>query len=134
MKVLDEARLRAAVTYNAASDHFDHPANSFWDRFGHTTVDRLNLKPGNTVLDVCSGAGASAIPAAQRVGPDGAVIAVDLAENLLELAKAKAQRLGLYNVRFRSRRHAVARLRRCIVRRCRLCLRHFFSCPICRRR
>ena len=102
MKELDEARLRATLAYNAASDHFDHPANFFWDRFGRATVDRLNLKSGDAVLDVCSGAGASAIPAAQRVGPDGAVIAVDLAENLLELAKAKAEHRGLYNVRFRS--------------------------------
>jgi ubiquinone/menaquinone biosynthesis C-methylase UbiE len=33
------------------------------------------------VLDICCGMGASAIPAAERVGPAGKVIAVDLWRN-----------------------------------------------------
>lgn len=101
MNALHDAKIRAAAAYNAAADHFDHPANTFWDRFGRATVDRLGLKPGQSVLDVCSGSGASAIPAAEKVGPDGHVLGVDLAENLLQLADAKARRLGLGNVEFR---------------------------------
>jgi ubiquinone/menaquinone biosynthesis C-methylase UbiE len=97
-----EAKARAATAYNAAADHFDHPANSFWDRFGQETVSRLGLRPGDAVLDVCSGTGASAIPAAERVGPTGTVIGVDLAENLIELAAAKARKLGLDNLGFRT--------------------------------
>ena len=42
-------------TYNAAADHYDHPALSFWDRFGRRTVERLPLAPGMEVLDVCCG-------------------------------------------------------------------------------
>jgi hypothetical protein len=34
MTPLDEAKKKAAATYNAAADYFDHPANSFWERFG----------------------------------------------------------------------------------------------------
>jgi hypothetical protein len=33
-------------TYNAAADHYDHPALSFWDRFGRRTVERLPLALG----------------------------------------------------------------------------------------
>ncbi|MBS1213209.1 MAG: methyltransferase, UbiE/COQ5 family [Proteobacteria bacterium] len=102
MNALHEAKIRAASAYNAAADHFDHPANTFWDRFGRATVDRLDLQTGSVVLDVCSGSGASAIPAAERVGPNGYVIGVDLAENLLQLADGKAKRLGLGNVEFRT--------------------------------
>jgi predicted RNA methylase len=40
---------------------------------------------GAHVLDVCCGTGASALPAAQAVGPEGKVIAVDLAGELLKL-------------------------------------------------
>ena len=47
------------------------------------------------MLDVCCGAGASAIPAARLVGPTGRVVGVDLAERLLALARAKAEREGL---------------------------------------
>ena len=39
------------------------------------------------MLDVCCGSGASAIPAAEMVGPSGSVVGVDLAENLLELSQ-----------------------------------------------
>jgi ubiquinone/menaquinone biosynthesis C-methylase UbiE len=83
----DTAQGRAAFTYNAASDHYDDAANTFWERFGRGTVERLQLAPGMRVLDVCCGAGASAIPAAQIVGTKGFVLGVDLAENLLDLAR-----------------------------------------------
>ena len=97
----EEARAKATATYNAASDHYDGPALSFWDRYGRRTVERLSLQPGAHVLDVCSGSGASALPAAERVAPDGRVLAVDLAEGLLDLARAKAERRGLSNIQFR---------------------------------
>jgi ubiquinone/menaquinone biosynthesis C-methylase UbiE len=97
----EEARARATATYNAASDHYDDPALSFWHRYGRRTVERLSLQPGASVLDVCSGSGASALPAAERVAPNGSVLAVDLAEGLLDLARAKAEQRGLSNIMFR---------------------------------
>jgi ubiquinone/menaquinone biosynthesis C-methylase UbiE len=102
MSTLDEAKQKAATTYNAASDYFDHRANTFWERYGRRTVERLQLAPGSRVLDVCCGSGASAIPAAKIVGPGGSVVGVDLAENLLELARTKARQLGIDNARFQS--------------------------------
>jgi len=98
---MDEASERAAATYNAAADLFDNPVNSFWDRFGRRTVERLQLRAGERVLDACCGSGASAIPAAQQVGPAGRVLGVDVAERLLDLGRAKARRLGLTNLEFR---------------------------------
>jgi ubiquinone/menaquinone biosynthesis C-methylase UbiE len=98
----EDAKRRAAATYNAASDVYDDTANSFWDRFGRRTIERLDLKPGSRVLDVCCGSGASAIPAAEVVGPQGSVLGIDLAENLLALARAKAAQRGLTNVDFRA--------------------------------
>lgn len=96
-----EAQKKAVRTYNAASDTYDHPVNSFWERFGRRTVERLQLPVGAHVLDVCSGSGASAIPAAELVGPTGFVLGIDLAEKLLTLARKKAQDRGLTNVDFR---------------------------------
>ena len=54
------------------------------------------------VLDVCCGAGAATIPAAEAVGASGSVLGVDLAENLLELGRRKAANGGLANVEFRA--------------------------------
>src|SRR6185503_614324 len=102
MSDVDAARAKAASTYNAASDQYDDAANSFWSRFGARTIERLELAAGARVLDACCGSGASAIPAAERVGPQGRVLGIDLAENLLALARAKAADRGLRNVEFRA--------------------------------
>lgn len=96
----DAAKAKAAATYNAAADRFDEPALSFWNLIGRRTIERLRLRPGARVLDVACGAGASALPAAQEVGPAGEVLALDLADRLLELGRAKARRLGLENIDF----------------------------------
>jgi ubiquinone/menaquinone biosynthesis C-methylase UbiE len=101
MPTPDDAKARAATTYNAAADRYDDPANSFWERFGRSTVERLHLAPGSRVLDVCCGSGASALPAAAIVGPEGFVLGIDLAEKLLERARAKAAERGLANTEFR---------------------------------
>ena len=97
-----EAQARAAATYDAAADAYDDPANSFWERFGRGTIERLPLGPGDHVLDVCCGSGASALPAAEKVGLGGSVIGVDLSERLLELARAKAAKRGITNIEFRT--------------------------------
>ena len=102
MSELETAKKKAATTYNAAADFYDHPANTFWERYGRRTVEQLGLSAGHRVLDVCCGSGASAIPAAKIVGPTGSVIGVDLAQNLLELARTKANQHGLENIDFQS--------------------------------
>ena len=79
---------------------FDAEPLGFWARYGRRTVERLRLRHGAHVLDVCCGTGASALPAAQAVGPEGHVIAVDLAGDLLKLGQAKAQTAGLQCVEF----------------------------------
>src|SRR5215469_3679295 len=96
----DPAKLKAQVAYNAASDHFDDEPLAYWARIGSRTVERLKLLAGGQVLDVGCGTGASAIPAATAVGPAGSVVGVDLADQLLDRARAKASRKGLTNVEF----------------------------------
>ena len=100
---LNEAKLRACSTYNAAADFFDAPPLAFWARIGSRTVERMSLRRDARVLDVCCGSGASAIPAAEAVGPQGRVLGVDLADNLLFLARAKASHLGLAHTEFQMR-------------------------------
>jgi ubiquinone/menaquinone biosynthesis C-methylase UbiE len=98
--VSDPAKLKAEATYNAAADHFDDGPLAFWDRYGQRTVERLSLAPGSSVLDVGCGSGASAIPAAIKVGPQGRVTGIDLAEQLLAIARSKSVAQDLHNVDF----------------------------------
>ncbi|HEV7831295.1 MAG TPA: methyltransferase domain-containing protein [Pseudonocardiaceae bacterium] len=96
-----EAAQWAAQAFEAAADHYDDPALGFWRRFGNKTVERLGLRSGQQVLDLCCGSGESALAAAHAVGPLGRVLAVDAAAPMLELAAAKATAAGLRNVEFR---------------------------------
>jgi SAM-dependent methyltransferase len=55
---------------------------------------RAGLQPGETVLDLGSGAGLDALIAAEKVGPEGRVIGVDLNPTMCRRAKANAAATG----------------------------------------
>ena len=58
------------------------------------------LQPGETVIDVGSGAGFDSILAARMVGPSGKVIGVDMTAEMRAKAAANARLVGLDNVEF----------------------------------
>lgn len=59
------------------------------------------LKSGDIVLDLGSGAGFDCFLAAQKVGSSGKVIGVDMTHEMLEKARANALKYGYSNVEFR---------------------------------
>jgi ubiquinone/menaquinone biosynthesis C-methylase UbiE len=99
-KMPENPQARAAFAYNAAADFYDASPLRFWDYFGRRTIELASLPIGSRVLDVCCGAGASALPAAEAVGPTGHVTGVDLAKELLALARTKAIQRRLANIEF----------------------------------
>ena len=58
------------------------------------------VRPGQSVLDLGSGAGLDSLLTARRVGPTGRVVGVDLCEEMVAKARHNAERLGLKNVEF----------------------------------
>ena len=62
------------------------------------------LRPGETVLDLGSGAGFDAFLAAREVGASGRVIGVDMTPEMLERARRNAESGGFDNVEFRAGR------------------------------
>ena len=89
-----------------------------WDRFfvpatarAREHVIRLTrLKPGERVLDIGTGTGASAILAARKVGKNGEVLGIDLSKRMIEKARKTAARLRLANVEFRTMDSTTLRL------------------------
>jgi len=64
-------------------------------------ISRADLKPGETVLDLGSGAGFDAFLAAERVGESGKVIGVDMTPEMVAKARTNAKNLNIPNVEFR---------------------------------
>ena len=67
-------------------------------------VSALELQPGETLLDLGSGAGIDAFVAAGQVGPEGKVIGVDMTPAMIEKARENATKAGVANVDFREGR------------------------------
>jgi arsenite methyltransferase len=59
------------------------------------------MRPGETVIDLGSGAGFDCLLAARQVGPEGRVIGVDMTHEMLRKARDNAARVGAANVEFR---------------------------------
>jgi len=59
------------------------------------------IKPGETVLDLGSGAGFDSFLAARQVGPSGKVIGVDMTPDMISKARENARKGSYDNVQFR---------------------------------
>ena len=64
-------------------------------------ITLASLRPGQTVLDLGSGAGLDCFFAAKKVGDGGKVIGVDMTSEMIERARSSAKRLKISNVEFR---------------------------------
>lgn len=58
------------------------------------------LRPGEVVLDLGSGAGLDALLSARQVGPTGTVYGLDMTDEMLERARANLTAAGVTNVQF----------------------------------
>jgi SAM-dependent methyltransferase len=59
-----------------------------------------DLREGETVLDLGSGAGGDVLISARRVGPTGKAIGLDMTDEMLALARQNAAQAGVENVEF----------------------------------
>lgn len=60
----------------------------------------VELRPGDTVLDLGSGGGADVLLSARRVGPTGKAYGLDMTDDMLALARENQKKAGIENVEF----------------------------------
>lgn len=93
------ARRRRPVPCPAAASFLLE--NGFMERRAGSglLLDRAGVAEGMRVLDVGCGPGRLSLPAAERVGPDGLVVALDIQEAMLKKLRARAAEQGIVNIR-----------------------------------
>src|ERR687892_1684488 len=64
-------------------------------------VDRVDPRPGETILEVAAGTGETGFLAARRVGSKGRLISSDFAPEMVRAAERVASEFGIANVEFR---------------------------------
>jgi SAM-dependent methyltransferase len=67
----------------------------------HWMVDRLAPQPGQTILELAAGRGDVGFLAAELLHPGGTLISSDGAEAMVEVARRRAEQLGIDNVQFK---------------------------------
>lgn len=68
------------------------------DAAAQAVAQLVGAEPGESVLDVCAAPGGKALALADAVGPDGKIVAMDIAEPRLAMLREEAIRLGLVGV------------------------------------
>jgi SAM-dependent methyltransferase len=87
---------KAAVGWNEWSTFMDEHAGPVAEKI----VEMAGVEEGNRVLDVAAGYGEPSLTAAQKVGPDGTVIATDISAEMLEFGRQRAAANGVENIEF----------------------------------
>jgi ubiquinone/menaquinone biosynthesis C-methylase UbiE len=87
--------------YSATAASYEKYGGDTFRAFARWLLDGAGLRPGRYVLDVACGPGIPTLLAAPLVAPGGAVVGVDLAPGMVELAGKKAREAGIANASFR---------------------------------
>jgi len=93
-RLVQEQFDRIAGRYDRADALLSLGLHFSWKR---ATVRRLELRPGERVLDVCGGTGDLALRAARKVGPGGSAVICDLNEPMMAIGRKRA---GAAEVRY----------------------------------
>jgi len=86
---LSEYKQKVARVYNLAAAGYDRPALRFFPIVAERLVELARIRAGENVLDAGTGTGMAAFAAAEKVGPSGRVIGVDIGEEILHQALQK---------------------------------------------
>jgi len=93
-----DPRAEVAAVFNRVAAGYDNPAMRFFPFCADRLIVRLNPARGAKILDVAAGTGVVSMAAMQAVGREGRVMAIDLAERMLDRLQEKIDKFGIPNI------------------------------------
>jgi ubiquinone/menaquinone biosynthesis C-methylase UbiE len=100
----DDFRQKSKAIWEAMAAGWEAKRGDLWDasrHIGEWLVANLDVRPGQTILEVACGTGDTGFAAASLLGPTGRLISTDFAGAMVEAARRRGSELGLTNVEYR---------------------------------
>ncbi len=97
-------REQSRAVWDAMAAGWEAHRNAIWDdsrSVGEWLIERLDPRPGDTVLELAAGVGDTGLAAARLVGNEGCVLITDFAPEMVAAARRRAAELGIANAEFR---------------------------------
>ena len=88
-------KAQAKKNYDKISHFYDCFAGGFESNYRNMALDQLNIKSGETILEIGFGTGHCLIQMAKSVGMTGMVFGVEISSGMLEVTKKRLQKKGL---------------------------------------
>jgi ubiquinone/menaquinone biosynthesis C-methylase UbiE len=103
---MSQADLRRTMyeTWETMAPGWEQRRDWLWDvsrPVAEHLVDRLDPRPGETILELAAGTGDTGIVAAERIGRDGRLISTDFSPSMVETARQRAAERGIENGDYR---------------------------------
>lgn len=100
---MTDLRTEQIAVWRAAAPGWQRQRAMFWETsrsLSERMLELLELAPGERVIDVAAGPGDTGFLAASLVGSTGSVLSSDAAPEMVDIARRRAEELGLTNVEF----------------------------------
>ena len=94
----DLHRKKMAVGWSEVANDYQEITVPFLAQYLPELIDAAGLKPKMNVVDVGAGTGLASMEAARRILPEGRVLATDLSDRMLELARTIFEKNGIDNI------------------------------------
>ena len=101
---LDQYRETSHALWEAMARGWESRRDWVWQAsrpVGEWLVERLDIEPGQTVLELAAGTGDTGFAAAARLRAEGRLVSTDFAEEMVSAARRRAAELGVSNAEFR---------------------------------
>jgi len=92
---VDRTKAQAKKSYDRISHFYDYFAGGFERNYSNVALEQLNIKKGETVLEIGFGTGHCLKQIAKLVGKTGKVYGVDISSGMLEVAKKRLEKASL---------------------------------------